>query len=311
MHSSTRHLVDSSQTTDNKSIRGGMSSISVSSSLPTDEIDNHLSQIRYKKTVQDETAENGNSASAVLSSPQVSKVMASLFGSEKMELSTDTRQTLKTMEEFFKELIKATSVNNGSKVKEALNEVFHNPEEIVFQQILCNPPEDWAVSALQLVQDVAKKEALCEEIDGDIKDIKQKRRELAKDAGILKKELEEMKQSHKKKLEKLNPDNIRRLKIALESYKSEADKLEEIRSQNPGASDEDVEKILTDFEALKVRHEKAKNDLHQVSGGGVLPPNIEQARAILAQRKAYLASLQDQIANPDLSSTLDDSVFTK
>ncbi|CAL8070957.1 unnamed protein product [Orchesella dallaii] len=320
MPSSTRHLADSSQTTDSRSILrgGGMSSLNqrngsvlASASTPwTEEIDNHLSQIRYKRSIQDETTETNNSASVVLSSPLVSKVMADFFGSEKKELGTETRQTLKTLEGFYQELFKATSFNNGCKIKEALNEVCHNPEQIVFQQVLGNPPAEWTTSALQLVQEVAKKQGLCEDIDEDIKDIKQKRRELMKDAAIVKKELEELKLGHKKKLEKLNPDNVRRLKIALESYKAEADKQEALRSKFPTVSDEAVAKLLTDFEVLKVRHEKVKNELHQISGGGALPPNIEKATAILAQRKAYLDSLQEQIANPDLSTTLENSVFS-
>lgn len=205
-------------------VANGDHNLSVSEQF-SGEIDKAVSQLKYKSSIKDDDTSQGNSAS-VYSSAGVSQIVALVCGLEKNELDTKERQALKELELFFKELIKETNVSSGIKLKEGLNQLFHNPEHIVFQDLLTNEPVEWAKLVLPILLDTQRKEVWKEKILGEIQEFQLKRRELSKDAGLEKKRLQEMQTERKEKQDKIHVDNIRRVNILLESYKKEADKIE-------------------------------------------------------------------------------------
>lgn len=194
--------------------------------LQTGEIDKLVSQIKCKRTFQDDDSLNGQ-ATAVYSSPAVSQLFGLICGPDKQDLKPDTRESLKDLEQFYKDLIKGTCVSNGSSVKEGLNELFHNPEHIVFQDLLVKEPVDWSKELiLPLLESIQRKEALKEELQKNVRETQKKRRELAKEIGLERKRLGEIKVMRKDKVDKMHPDNIRRLTIGLEADNAEVAKLE-------------------------------------------------------------------------------------
>lgn len=72
-----------------------------------------------------------------------------------------------------------------------------------------------------------------------------------------------------------------------------------------------MQDLLEKFEKLQEHNQTVKNELNQLTANGALPPDIQKASRILAERKAYLDALQEQISNPyNLSRrSLNNSVF--
>lgn len=204
-------------------------STSLTAPIP-EEVDVYLSQLKSKRAVQDEDMSTGGKCAEVLSSPEVSHVIRILFGEEKKELKPETREVLKNLENFAKEFIKATNTTNGSKAMEALMEVAHTHDNLIFRQVVGNEPVDWATAGFPVFEGNARKELLKERVIKDVDTKRAARRELAKNTGLVKKELEELKVVRVKREEKIKPDNLRRLHIALDSYKGQADKLKVLKN---------------------------------------------------------------------------------
>jgi len=94
----------------------------------------------------------------------------------------------------------------------------------------------------------------------------------------------------------MSADTGKRLEIALNSYKTDRERLEEAASKGSSSvKDKDVTKLLARFETLQVCHKAASDELSNLSPQNALPPNIKGAIGALEERKAYLKALMEQI----------------